>query len=77
MWENGNNSTGLPAMEVTTQNPLRELLKSKTVDAGKKTLCRKVRGSHIHGEESNVPTGSSAATPTCSPEIQMTTGLKT
>lgn len=41
MWENGNNSTGLPAMEATTQNPLRELLKSKTVDAGKKTLAGK------------------------------------
>lgn len=61
-------------MKVTTQSHLKDLSKPKTVDAGK-TLCREVRGTHNHGEDSNVPRGSLAATPACSPQIQMMTSV--
>jgi len=57
-------------MRVTTQTHLKVLLKPKPVDTGK-TLCREVRGRPIHREESSVPRCSLAATPACSPNIQM------
>lgn len=75
MWENGNNDTGLPTMKVTTQNHLKGLLKPKTVDAGK-TLYTEARGTHVHGEERNVPRGSLADTSTCSPKLHMMARLQ-